>query len=165
MRPYKCGKPSSASSGASHRIGDQCLTVPADPAGYRQLIAFGRRHGATLWAIEGTGRFGAGLTTALLACCERVVELGHGRPPAGSPDTEASPGTGASPGTLASVAGTLGSAAAGTTAAIPTAAGTGRHESWREPGRRSQLWCRGSDGWGHSRTHCFVHSGFGVNTY
>jgi hypothetical protein len=26
------------------------LTVPADPAGYRQLIGFGRRHGATLWA-------------------------------------------------------------------------------------------------------------------
>jgi transposase len=25
------------------------LTVPADPAGYRQLIGFGRRHGATLW--------------------------------------------------------------------------------------------------------------------
>src|SRR5215218_6441990 len=43
------------------------LTVPADPAGYRQLIAFGQRHDATLWAIEGTGSFGAGLTTALLA--------------------------------------------------------------------------------------------------
>ena len=46
------------------------LAVPADPAGYRQLIAFGRRHGARLWAIEGTGSFGAGLTTALHACCE-----------------------------------------------------------------------------------------------
>src|SRR5215207_5733788 len=42
------------------------LTVRADPAGYRQLIGFGRRHGARLWAIEGTGSFGAGLTTALL---------------------------------------------------------------------------------------------------
>ena len=51
------------------------LTVPTDPAGYRQLIGFGRRHGATLWAIEGTGSFGAGLTTALHACCERVVEV------------------------------------------------------------------------------------------
>jgi transposase len=51
------------------------LTVPADPAGYRQLIDFGRRHDATLWAIEGTGSFGAGLTTALHACCERVVEV------------------------------------------------------------------------------------------
>jgi transposase len=51
------------------------LTVPADPAGYRQLIGFGRRHDARLWAIEGTGSFGAGLTTALLACCEGVVEV------------------------------------------------------------------------------------------
>ena len=42
------------------------LTVPADPAGYRQLIGFGRRHDARLWAIEGTGSFGAGLTTELL---------------------------------------------------------------------------------------------------
>jgi hypothetical protein len=54
------------------------LTVP----GYRQLIGFGRRHGATLWAIEGTGSFGAGLTTALHACCERVVEVGRPQRPA-----------------------------------------------------------------------------------
>ena len=58
------------------------LTVPADPAGYRQLIAFGRRHDATLWAIEGTGSFGAGLTTALHACCERVVEVDRPQRPA-----------------------------------------------------------------------------------
>ena len=45
------------------------LTVPTDPAGYRQLIAFGRRHDATPWAIEGTGSFDAGLTTALLSRC------------------------------------------------------------------------------------------------
>jgi transposase len=32
------------------------LTASADPAGYRRLVAFGRRHEATLWAIEGTGR-------------------------------------------------------------------------------------------------------------
>lgn len=49
------------------------LTVSADPAGYRRLVAFGRRHEATLWAIEGTGSFGAGLTTALLSCCERTL--------------------------------------------------------------------------------------------
>ena len=60
----------------------QHLTVPADPAGYRQLIAFGRRHGAKLWAIEGTGSFGAGLTTALHACCERVVEVDRPQRPA-----------------------------------------------------------------------------------
>jgi transposase len=51
------------------------LTVPADPKGYRQLVTFGRRHGATLWAIEGTGSFGAGLTMLLLANSERVVEV------------------------------------------------------------------------------------------
>jgi transposase len=51
------------------------LTVAADPKGYRQLVAFGRRHGAALWAIEGTGSFGAGLATVLLARSERVVEV------------------------------------------------------------------------------------------
>jgi transposase len=58
------------------------VTVPADPAGYRQLIGFGRRHGATLWAIEGTGSFGAGLITALHACCERIVEVDRPQRPA-----------------------------------------------------------------------------------
>jgi transposase len=51
------------------------LTVPTGPKGYRQLVAFGRRHGAALWAIEGTGSFGAGLTTLLLANSEHVVEV------------------------------------------------------------------------------------------
>ena len=51
------------------------LTVPADPKGYRRLVAFGHRHGAALWAIEGTGSFGAGLTALLLANGERVVEV------------------------------------------------------------------------------------------
>lgn len=58
------------------------LTVPADPAGYRRLIAFGQRHRATLWAIEGTGSFGAGLTAALLAGRERVVEVDRPQRPA-----------------------------------------------------------------------------------
>jgi transposase len=58
------------------------LTVPADTAGYRQLIAFGRRHDATLCAIEGTGSFGAGLTTAPLARCERIVEVDRPQRPA-----------------------------------------------------------------------------------
>ena len=51
------------------------LTVTADPKGYRRLVAFGRRHGAALWAIEGTGSFGAGLTTMLVANGECVVEV------------------------------------------------------------------------------------------
>jgi transposase len=58
------------------------LTVRADPAGYRQLIGLGRRHDARLWAIEGTGSFGAGLTTALLSCCERIVEVDRPQRPA-----------------------------------------------------------------------------------
>ena len=51
------------------------LTVPADPKGYRRLLAFGQGHGAALWAIEGTGSFGAGLTALLVANGERVVEV------------------------------------------------------------------------------------------
>lgn len=51
------------------------LTVPADPKGYLRLIAFGRRHQAGLWAIEGTGSFRAGLTTTLLDKDQRVVEV------------------------------------------------------------------------------------------
>jgi transposase len=58
------------------------LTVPADPAGYRQLIGFGRRHGERLWAIKGTGSFGAGLTTEFLASGERIVEVDRPRRPA-----------------------------------------------------------------------------------
>ncbi len=55
------------------------ITVPADRSGYRQVLAFGRRHGAALWAVEGTGSFGAGLTTLLLASSERVVEVDRPR--------------------------------------------------------------------------------------
>lgn len=51
------------------------LTVATGPKGYRQVLAFGRRHGAALWAVEGTGSFGAGLTTLLLSNRERVVEV------------------------------------------------------------------------------------------
>jgi transposase len=58
------------------------VTVSADPKGYRQLLSFGRRLGASIWAIEGTGSFGAGLTTALLAADERVVEVDRPERPA-----------------------------------------------------------------------------------
>ena len=59
------------------------LTVPADPKGYRQLVAFGRRHGEDrLWAIEGTGSFGAGLTTILTNSRERVLEVDRPARPA-----------------------------------------------------------------------------------
>lgn len=58
------------------------LTVSAGPQGYRQLLAFGRAHGAGLWAVEGTGSFGAGLTTLLLANGQRVVEVDRPQRPA-----------------------------------------------------------------------------------
>jgi len=59
------------------------LTAPADPHGYRRLLAFGRRHGnLRLWAVEGTGTFGAGLNAALACCGERVVEVDRPQRPA-----------------------------------------------------------------------------------
>jgi transposase len=52
------------------------VTVPATPAGYRQLLRFAGRHDARrVWAIEGTGGYGAGLTRFLQAQAEQVVEL------------------------------------------------------------------------------------------
>lgn len=70
-----------AAVSATGAVLDQ-LTVPADPSGYRKLIAFGTRHEAQLWAIEGTGSFGAGLTTALLERGHRVVEVDRPQRPA-----------------------------------------------------------------------------------
>jgi transposase len=52
------------------------VTVPATPAGYRQLLRLAdRHHGRRVWAIEGTGGYGAGLTRFLAAHAEQVVEL------------------------------------------------------------------------------------------
>jgi transposase len=52
------------------------VTVPATPAGYRQLLRLAdRHHGRRVWAIEGTGGYGAGLTRFLAAHQEQVVEL------------------------------------------------------------------------------------------
>ena len=51
-------------------------TVPATPAGYRQLLRLTDRHdGRRVWAIEGTGGYGAGLTRFLHGHQEQVVEL------------------------------------------------------------------------------------------
>jgi len=51
-------------------------TVPATPAGYRQLLQLaGQQPGQRVWAIEGTGGYGAGLTRFLSANHEQVVEL------------------------------------------------------------------------------------------
>jgi transposase len=52
------------------------VTVPATPAGYRQLLRLADRHdGRRVWAVEGTGGYGAGLTRFLAAHAEQVVEL------------------------------------------------------------------------------------------
>lgn len=52
------------------------LTVATDPAGYAELLAMADRHpGSRVWAIEGTGGYGAGLCRFLVARGEEVVEL------------------------------------------------------------------------------------------
>ena len=50
--------------------------MPATPAGYRQLLGLTDRYdGRRVWAIEGTGGYGPGLTRFLHAHAEQVVEL------------------------------------------------------------------------------------------
>ena len=52
------------------------VTVPATPAGYRQLLKLAdEQPGQRVWAVEGTGGYGAGLTRFLAAHQEQVVEL------------------------------------------------------------------------------------------
>ena len=49
-------------------------TVTATPAGYQQLLRLADRHdGRRVWAIEGTGGYGAGLTRFLHAHHEQVA--------------------------------------------------------------------------------------------
>jgi len=51
--------------------------LAADPAGYRQALALAKRQapGRRVWAIEGTGSYGAGLTRFLAAQGEQVLEV------------------------------------------------------------------------------------------
>src|SRR5262249_28917827 len=58
--------------------------VAADGAGYGCLLAFAREQapGRRIWAIEGAGSFGAGLTTHLLEQGEWVVEIDRPARPA-----------------------------------------------------------------------------------
>jgi transposase len=60
------------------------LTVPSDAFGAKRVLAFARRHGPgrRVWAIEGTGSFGSGLTTYLLEQGEWVVEIDRPARPA-----------------------------------------------------------------------------------
>jgi transposase len=57
------------------------LTAPSDARGAGRLLAFAGRHapGRRVWAIEGTGAYGAGLTSALLEAGEWVVEVDRPR--------------------------------------------------------------------------------------
>ena len=59
-------------------------SVPTDAFGYRKLKAFADKHadGTRVWAIEGTGSYGAGLTTSLLEHGEWVVEIASPARPA-----------------------------------------------------------------------------------
>ncbi len=59
-------------------------TISADAAGYQQLLGFADRQvpGRRLWAVEGAGSFGAGLTAVLQQRGEWVVEVGRPKRPA-----------------------------------------------------------------------------------
>lgn len=59
-------------------------TLPADVSGYRRLLQFAKTQagGRRLWAIEGTGSYGGGLTTYLLEQDEQVVEIDRPERPA-----------------------------------------------------------------------------------
>lgn len=59
------------------------IELAADAFGYRRMLTFAREQapGRRAWAIEGTGSYGAGLTTHLLEHGEWVVEIDRpGRP-------------------------------------------------------------------------------------
>ncbi len=59
------------------------LTVSTDPGGYAELVAMADRHpGPRVWAIEGTGGYGAGLCRFLVGRGEEVVELDRPNRPA-----------------------------------------------------------------------------------
>jgi transposase len=59
-------------------------TTSADAAGYQQLLGFAgvQVPGRRLWAVEGAGSFGAGLTVVLQQQGEWVVEVGRPKRPA-----------------------------------------------------------------------------------
>ncbi|HWU31965.1 MAG TPA: hypothetical protein VN108_03770, partial [Marmoricola sp.] len=54
-------------------------TTAAEARGYTQALRFADRHasGARMWAIEGSGPYGAGLTRFLSARAESVAEVGR----------------------------------------------------------------------------------------
>jgi transposase len=61
----------------------ETMTAPTDATGYQHLVELADRHpGVRVWAIEGTGTYGAGLTRHLQAWGERVLELDRPNRPA-----------------------------------------------------------------------------------
>src|SRR4029453_9521283 len=60
------------------------LTMATTSAGHRQLLGWVQRQapGSRVWAIEGTGSFGAGLTSLLADQGELVVEVDRPKRPA-----------------------------------------------------------------------------------
>lgn len=62
----------------------EALAVASDAFGHQKLLAFAKRAGmgSRLWAIEGTGSFGRGLTTFLLEQGEAVAEIDRPARPA-----------------------------------------------------------------------------------
>lgn len=60
------------------------LQCPTDAMGYKRTYAFATKHapGRRVWAIEGTGSYGSGLTTFLLERGEWVVEIDRPSRPA-----------------------------------------------------------------------------------
>jgi transposase len=58
--------------------------VPANAAGHEQLIGIAARYsGPVLWAVEGTGSYGASLTELLLGTGHTVTEVDRPKRPAG----------------------------------------------------------------------------------
>lgn len=60
------------------------MTIPTDAFGAKRVLAFAREHapGRRVWAIEGSGSYGSGLTTFLLEQGEWVVEIDRPARPA-----------------------------------------------------------------------------------
>lgn len=59
-------------------------TLPAHAPGYRRLLQFAKAHasGRRIWAVEGSGSYGSGLTNYLLEQHEQVVEIDRPARPA-----------------------------------------------------------------------------------
>lgn len=70
----------------SHGADGDHVTIPTDAFGYRRMLAWARERTTDadrrVWAIEGTGSFGAGFTTYLLEQGDWVVEIDRPKRPA-----------------------------------------------------------------------------------